>query len=81
MSIAFVITYTDFLGMGGGGVCWGAEATCAGSVSGPAFSFWSSDLVPLCDKRPSAELYQKSLSTQFLRFSVLIRLILSECLC
>ena len=79
MSIAFVITYTDFWGMGGGGVPWGAAAICSGFVSGPAFSFWSSDLVPLFVKRPSALLYQKSLSIQLLRFSVLIRLTLSAC--
>ena len=61
MSIAFVKTYTDFLGMGGGGVSWGAESIWSGFVSVPAFSIWSSDLFPLFVKRPSAELYLKIL--------------------
>ena len=49
------IMWTDFDGMGGGGVWSGAVATSAGAASIAAPSFWSSSPVPLCRILPKAD--------------------------
>ena len=55
ISMGLDIMWTDFDGMGGGGVWSGAVATSTGAASIAAPSFWSSGPVPLCRILPKAD--------------------------
>ena len=66
------------LGLGGGWVCWGAEATSSMVPSAATPSTWSSCPCPLCLNLPMADWYQYSRCTQVLKFSALILFNLSE---